>query len=142
MTEITVTTTLDTAAILALHDTPLEIVAAPGAGKILVVNDGWIRFDVGSTPFGSGSGEGVQLLWGGTVASGNVAATATNSDGSYFIFWGTNNQLVAFNTMAVGSNDEGVNAGLFLYSVAVMNPTGITDLGTAIITIIYEEIAA
>jgi hypothetical protein len=143
MTEITVTTTLDSAALIALNTTPLELIATPGADKILVVNDAWVRFDVGATPM-SIQGNSLLLVW--SLDPGPIfypAAYTANTDSTDAgPFSGSNNQVFSLTTESVGINNQCVNSGLLAQFDVAYDLTGITDLGTAIITIIYEEITA
>lgn len=75
--EITVTGTLSSAQIKALRATPVAIVAAPGAGKMIVPVSTTAKFIYGGTAY-TGAGDSVNVYWGTTTslnASGIANAT-------------------------------------------------------------------
>ena len=117
-----VTMTIPSADLLTLFSAPVEIVAAPGPGKILVVRNSWFRFHAGSTPYENRFGSYPLLQWGSTpfaLADRDAAGGAflnSASDGLPAA-QGPNNQLMVSNTQDVATNLPGpVNAGLYLGS--------------------------
>lgn len=74
------TVNISSADILALHTTPKELIPAPGAGKILVLDQIVFYFDAGSTPYANGDNTGAYFNSDTTLLSGNaIANTAINS---------------------------------------------------------------
>lgn len=61
---------LSSAQILALHSTPLEIVPAPGVGKIILPISAVIQYFAGATPYTVNAGDTFMLLPEGAASIG------------------------------------------------------------------------
>jgi hypothetical protein len=93
----TVTRVLTSAEIKALRATPIELIAAPGSGKVIVITSATARFIYGGTNvFTAGAGQKIDLYFGNntlaavTVTNGlvpNTAIVATND--KYSVISGT-----------------------------------------------------
>jgi hypothetical protein len=66
--------------VLALFSSPLVVVAAPGAGKVISVQFGWMFYKAGATPYTTG-GNFLQLtpLPGATTVGYNAGFTVTQA---------------------------------------------------------------
>lgn len=74
-TIVTLTGTLTNAQIKALHGTPVQLVAAPGSGKIVIPMNAYTKFIYGgSNVFVAGASQAINLAWG-TVAIGSTMVT-------------------------------------------------------------------
>lgn len=79
----TVKLTLSSAQILALHTTPVELVAAPGAGSVLVPVSAIAKKAYGGTQY-TGS-DGISIYWGtATLAMSLLSATDLNDANSHW----------------------------------------------------------
>ena len=72
--------TVTTAEVLALNATPKTIVAAPGAGKVIIFHGALVALDYNSAAYG-GIAAGDQLLFRYTNGSGAAASAELESDG-------------------------------------------------------------
>src|SRR6185295_18778494 len=75
---LTATVTLTSAQIKALHATPIQLVAAPGSGKAIVVLYGYLGKFVygGSNVFVAGASQAIKLYYGTTQSIGTVLSNA------------------------------------------------------------------
>lgn len=81
--------TLSSAEILALHTTPKELVAAPGEGKIIILDKLIISFSAGGTPYANGDNTGAYYNSDTVLLSGNaIASTFFNSATNLIYFRG------------------------------------------------------
>lgn len=80
-----VTVTLTSAQIKALHATPIQIIAAPGAGTVINVINAWSKYTYGGTNvFVAGAAQIIELYYGTATVSitpmiSNSNLTGTNS---------------------------------------------------------------
>jgi hypothetical protein len=62
-----------------MNGAAVQVIAAPGAGKIIIVNRFAISFTAGATPF-TGGGTGIALQYGATAyTAGNLATELVNA---------------------------------------------------------------
>jgi len=77
------TGTLTSAQIKALHATPIQVVAAPGAGKVILVHSSFASFNYGgSNVFIAGAGQTIILTYGTTIGSASLISNASLTAGS------------------------------------------------------------
>jgi hypothetical protein len=119
---------VSSANILAMAATPFQIVAAPGAGKTLVVDRATVRITRTATAYASG---GVGILQYGNTATG-AGTNAVDSTLAATFFTGAAGVSESLRNGAVLS-DQGTalqNLGLFL-----SNQTGAFTTGTGTLTV-------
>jgi hypothetical protein len=74
------TVTLTSAQIKALHATPIQIIAAQGAGKVVVVISAWAKLIYGGTNvFTAGASQFISVYYGTAVNIMNTTGVAINS---------------------------------------------------------------
>lgn len=125
------TVSLTSANILAMFTTPVSILAAPGAGKALIVDA--ILFEMTTTSTQYTSGGVVSIVYhGGSVAthSGTIPATVVTTTA------GTTNTMLGSPTAANGTTVP-ANTG-----IDITNATGVfaTGTGTAKVQIWYSVV--
>jgi hypothetical protein len=112
------TVTLTSAQVKALHATPITLVPAQGAGKIIAVINAWTKFNYGgSNVFVAGAGQSISLSYGtGTqvVSALTTNAQITGTTTSY------NNVLVA----AVGTAAVVDNTAITCYNPSTTEISG------------------
>lgn len=117
--------TLSSAQILALSATPVTIVAAPGAGKTIVIYDVLFRMVASATAYASGGAVSLQYHTGPIAATSTVAAAVVNAGSA-----GTkDNVMIPVAAASITQND----------AVEITNATGAftTGTGTASVHIRY-----
>ena len=75
------TVTLSSAQILDLHNTPITLVAAPGAGKFVVPHEVVAYYSFGTIAY-TASGEAPTIRWGGSVSAGDAIMTTSRLTGT------------------------------------------------------------
>ncbi len=124
--------TLTSAQIKALHGTPIQAVAAPGSGKIIIPVS-WIgKFNYGGTNvFVAGAAQQIQFFYGTTVATGQVILNA---------------QITATTTRATTNIGSGVddtlyttfeNTALNLYNSVATEITGNAANNNTVTWVLY-----
>ena len=78
---IPATVTLSSADILDLHNTPVTLVAAPGAGKFVVPHEVVAYYSFGTIAY-TASGEAPTIRWGGSVSAGDAIMTTSRLTGT------------------------------------------------------------
>lgn len=123
--------TLTAANIIAMNATPVQILAAPGAGKVIVVDKIFFQMKPTATQFTSGGV--VTVVYDGTAVNpttGSIAAANINSaSAKYFLFPPYVAASLDLSTVA--------NLGLKITNATAAFATG---TGTAIVTIWYQTI--
>jgi hypothetical protein len=130
-----VTVSLTSAQILGLNTTPVQLIAAPGAGNAIFLIAGWAELVYGTTAYSDTSGDGLwiatgtespntMLGFGGVLTNSESYVTATTPDNDQPLSNFANLPVVAW-------NDGGAGAG-----------RGFTDgNGTANITLVYMTVS-
>ncbi len=75
------TGTISSAEVLALNATPITLIAAPGAGKTIIVDEIQLFLDYGSADYAADAGEDLTFQY----ATGNVAIAAIDNDAVAFL---------------------------------------------------------
>jgi hypothetical protein len=124
----TATVTLSSAQILALYDTPVQLIAAPGSGKLILIDS--ILWDIafGTTQYAAGGA--IQAQYGNT-------AHGLGSPASASIAAATLNGVAASGYIANGSGDATLNAPATVRNTAVFlsNATGDFTTGDSTATL-------
>ena len=72
-TVTTVSGSLTSAQIKALHGTPIQVIAAPGSGKVIVLIQSIVKFNYGgSNVFVAGAAQTILLSWGTVALSSSL----------------------------------------------------------------------
>lgn len=128
---LSATVTLTAAQIITLHSVPVVLIAAPGAGKALVVNQLVFEMTTTATQFTGGGVVGPVYHGATTVITGNTvpAATVTTTAGS-------SNTLLSLGAVANGLVLSS-NTGVDLYAGTADFAVG---TGTAKVIVFYSVI--
>lgn len=73
--------TISSAEILALNATPKELIAAPGAGKLIVIDEVELFLDYGSAQYAAGAGEDLTIQY----ATSDTAIVSVDNDSEGFL---------------------------------------------------------
>jgi hypothetical protein len=116
-TVTTVTGTVSSAQIKAIHGTPIQVVAAQGSGKVIVPVSGTFKFIYGGTNvFVAGASQTITLTWGTTAS----IVVYTNA-----ILVGTTTVLYpTLGTSSIQAYTRFDNAALNLYNSVATEITG------------------
>jgi hypothetical protein len=126
----TLVTTLTAAQVLAMYATPVQLIAAPGAGKSIQILGCLIRVTPTATQFASGGVVAPQYTntnhGGGTLITNTLAAAVVN---------GASAVDTSLGLVAAGAANLTVpqNTGVFL-----SNATGAFTTGTGTVTVILQ----
>lgn len=117
--------------LIAMKTTPVSILPAPGAGKVLIVDAIAFQFKHGATQFTGGGA--VTFVYHGTAVTphtGNVAASVLNAVTDDLQYLGPN-------TSAAIDLQSAINTGLDITNATAAFATG---NGTAIVTVWYSVV--
>jgi hypothetical protein len=121
---ITISGSLTNAQIKALHGTPIQLLAAPGAGKIIACIQVWLKLVYGGTnAFTGAAGQTVNIVYGtagsisfaSNIVMQNAALTDTKTN---------------YNLLGVGADIQDIastsleNLGLFAYNASTSEING------------------
>lgn len=127
-TTLTSQTSLSSAQILAIYTTPIQLIAAPGAGKIIVPWTIIVDYTFGTSPYSGG-------LYMYETTGSQMITSSNTINGSVNII----RIFMLYNGQATNNNVSVVdNAPLMVAGSGGGNPTG--GDGTAKITVIYQII--
>jgi len=118
-TVTTVSSSLTSAQIKALHGTPIQVAAAPGSGKVIVPIQAMGKFIYGGTNvFVAGAAQTIALSWGTVAVTSSLASNA--------IIVGTTTQLTILNGPGVSAQlySRFDNTALNLYNSVVTEISG------------------
>jgi hypothetical protein len=117
---LSVSWSLTSAQIKALHGTPIQVIAAPGSGKVIcLVSTVYSKFTYGgSNVFVAGAGQTVELYYGTTATTGAVMANATITLSSTVL------TRLSVSGVAAGAFTSFDNLALNLYNPSVTEITG------------------
>jgi hypothetical protein len=114
------TGTLTSAQIKALHATPIQIIAAPGAGKVILVHCSFGSFNYGgSNVFVAGAGQTIVLVYGTTVGAGLLIPNASLTTASSNF-----NTVPAPNTTTTAAFSSVTNTAINLYNAVATEISG------------------
>lgn len=117
---------LTSAQILLLYSTPIELVKAPGAGKVIELMSAVGFLDHGGTDYAAGGALVIQTITGNTALSDSVAAaTLINASADAYVIFQALSAEVATD----------VNQGLELTNASAVHTTG---NGTMKIKVMYR----
>jgi len=117
----TVTVTLSAAQIKALYDTPVQLVAAPGSGKLILIDS--ILWDIAFVSAQYTAGGAIQAQYGNTVHGLGSPASAS-------IAAATLNGVAASGFIANGSGAATLNAPATVENTAVFLSNATADFAT------------
>jgi hypothetical protein len=132
---------LTNAQILNLDDTPITIVAAPGAGKIVLVHYAYFSMDYNGTGYTAGAGEDLAL--GYTDESGTLACMPVDS--AAFLDATTDVTAIASGTVTSPSTAS-VQATVLVAAevntpvVAFIQSGPVTGAGSDVVYNVYYEV--
>lgn len=132
----TKTVSLTAAQIIGMFATPVELIAAPGSGKALIVSDVTFSFTVGGTQFTGGGS--VRVVYAGDT--NNILGNATNND------LASSNINGAASFVAIRRTGSGAGIAVNPTANVAVNLTNITGAfaagdGTLKVFIQYKEIS-
>ena len=123
---------LTTAQVLALFATPIEVIAAPGAGKAILVHHAIFAMDYAGTAYAADAGEDLVLAY--TDASGLIVTDPL--DGEAFIQAAAD--AIAY-APGVGASNQGIEMTQNAAIVAKMQVAEVVTGNSAVdITVFYE----
>ena len=120
---------LTAAQLIAMYTTPVSILPAPGAGKVLIIDAIAFQFKHGATQFTGGGA--VTFVFHGTAVtphSGNVAASVIQAAADDVLYLGPN-------VSAAVDLQSAINLGLDIKNATAAFAAG---NGTAIVTVWYS----
>jgi len=133
--EYVTTTTISNAQLLALYDTPVQLVPAQGAGSLILVDKMVLDYHYSTAATAAGGAIGAQ--YANTVHGAGVAATATIAAATLNGF--TANAQMTVGSVAVAQVNTAVeNIGIFLSNATADFTTG---SGTAIVYTYYRVLS-
>ena len=133
-----VTVNVSSAQILALNTSPVLLVSAPGAGKLLVLRQVVLNYVAGGTGY-TGAGGNLQLFYG--TASGSVTVINNTTMPDTFLN-GTSNQVVASNGFIPSVSSQIGSAINKAISLNDNNGNPTLGNGTMVVTVWYNTITA
>ena len=123
-----VTARISSAQFLQLFTTPIQLVAAPGVGKVVVPLSFTGLFTFGTTPYVDGDGE--QIGWASSFASTQITGAAFDST------MGSSNGGYATPTQAPSLAPGDFENQPLVVGCITTDPTG--GDGTAVVSILYS----
>ena len=131
----TVTVTMLTAAVTTAYATPVQLIAAPGAGKVIVIQEATVyTASTGNTAYATGTAPVIQ--YDNTVHGAGTAATSALATGDITAA----SSQVKYLTSPTGALTGITNKGIF-FSNATNNYTAGTGTNI-VITLTYQTITA